>query len=295
MFLAKDRCPSCFASWGSSIHCPACGGLAEIYFERDLPRQDQIDPTRIQSMIEVARTRVYSHPNDGNARYMLGLNYVFLGLIDEGISELDIAAEIMPELAQIRYEAAALSAKQGRFDDKILREIDHVIEMKPEYKEAYFLKGVIQENRGDIGSAVKAWQIAYQLDLSYVVAETKLLDFIFAERDSLSASAVTKPGSGLQLDDELIQDIKLVCSAEPMAPPPLGGMSMSILTGIIPKVADKMHQMHLEVENGYTQQLALREDAWQHLEGDLVTLSDICLVNREERVIEQPESDLEKA
>lgn len=294
MFLAKDRCPACFAPWGSSIYCPACGGLAEIYYERDLPKQEQIDPTRIQSMIEVARTRVYSHPNDGNARYMLGLNYVFLGLIDEGISELDIAAEIMPEMAQIRYEAAALSVKQGRFDDKILREIDHVIEMKPECKEAYFLRGVIQEERGDIDAAVKALQTAYQIDPSYIAAETKLLDFIYAERDSLSASAVTKPGSGLQLDDELIQDLKLVCSAEPVEPAPLGGTSMSLLTRLVPGVSDNLRQMHQDVENGYTQQLALREDAWQHLEGDLVTLSDICLVSHKERIKGQAVSDSPK-
>ena len=280
MFLAKDRCPACFAKWGNSIFCPACGGLAEIYYERELPKQDQVDGDRLRSMIEAARTRVYNHPNDGNARYMLGLDYVFLGLLAEGIAELDVAAEIMPKVAQIRYESAALSAKLGRYDNRTLQQLEAIIEMKPEFKEAHFLKGVILEKQGEMPAALKAWQTAYQIDPSYQAAETKLLDFIIEERDRLSFSAVMDGDSGLQLSESTVEDLRLVCSPEPEMPPPLGGTSMAFLTRFLPKAAAEMNQRHSMVMNGYHQELALREDAWRHLERDLVTLSDICLANR---------------
>ena len=280
MFLAKERCPACFAQWGSSIYCPACGGLAEIFFERDLPKQDQVDGERLQSMIQVARTRVYSHPNDGNARYMLGLDYVFLGLIEEGIAELDIAADILAGVIQIRYESAALSAKLGRFDDKILEKIKGVIEIKPEYKEAHFLEGVIHENRGEITAAVKSWQNAYKIDPLYQPAETKLLDFIIEERETLSPTFVKSGDDGLSLSDTIMEHLRLVCSPEPEEPPPLGGTSMALLSRFLPGAADEMRQKHRLVISEYMQDLALRENAWQHLESDLVTLSNICLANR---------------
>jgi len=253
MYLASGRCPACFAEWESSMFCPACGGLAEIFYEWDLPPKDRVNTSRIQSMIEVARTRVYNHPNDGNARYMLGLNYVFLGLIPEGIAEIEIAADIMPEKVQLRYEAAALSAKQGNFDDVVLRDVNHVLETKPEYKEAHFLKGVILEKRGDFSQAVKAWQIAYQLDYSYEAAETKLLDFISGERPFLTMSAVHEVERAQPLKEDVVHNLELVGSNEPEMPAPLGKTSMSILRRLLPGVASSIDQIHNEVIDDYEQ------------------------------------------
>lgn len=283
MFLASGRCPACFAKWGSSIYCPACGGLAEIFFERDLPQQDAVDSSRIQSMIEAARKRLSSHPADGNAHYMLGLNYVFLGLFPEGISEIEIAADIMPEKLPVRYEAAALAAKLGLFDDDLLREVELVLEMKPEFKEAQFLKGVILERRGEISPAVKAWQTAYQLDQSYETAESKLRDFIAGERLTLSIPAVLEQEEALRFNEEVCRDLELVTKTEPERPPPLGETSMSILTRIMPTLAGNIRQIHEEVKDDYQQELIRREDAWQGLESDLIWLSDICLISHEER------------
>jgi tetratricopeptide (TPR) repeat protein len=282
MFLVSGRCPACFAKWGSSIYCPACGGLAEIFFERELPQQDEVDSSRLQSMIEAARKRLRSHPADGNAHYMLGINYVFLGLFPEGISEIEIATDIMPRQSTIRYEAAALAAKLGLFDDDLLREVELVLEAKPEFKEAQFLMGVILERRGDIGQAVRAWQTAYQLDHSYEPAESKLQDFAAAERQSLSIPAVLEQEEALQFNEEASRILELV-TTEPESPPPLGETSMSILTRIMPNLASSIYQMHEEELDDYRQELLRREEAWQQLESDLVWLSDICLLSREAR------------
>jgi len=283
MFLVSGRCPACFAKWGSSIYCPACGGLAEIFFERELPQQDEVDSSRIQSMIEAARKRLRSHPADGNAHYMLGINYVFLGLFAEGISEIEIAADLMPKKSTIRYEAAALAAKLGLFDDDLLREVNLVLEAMPEFIEAQFLKGVILERRGEIGQAVKAWQTAYQLDHSYEPAESKLLDFVAAERQTLSIPAVLKKEEALQFNEEASRILELVTTTEPASPPPLGETSMSILTRIMPNLASSIYQMHEEELDDYRQELFRRKEAWQQLESDLVWLSEICLLSREAR------------
>jgi tetratricopeptide (TPR) repeat protein len=283
MFLAKNRCPACFTQWGRTSFCPACGGAAEIFFEKDLPKPQQIDRDRVQSMIDVARVRVYGHPNDGNARYMLGLNYVFLGLIEEGISEIEIAADILPEKVQIRYEAAALSVKQGNSSDLILTEVNAILEKKPEYKEAHYLKGIIHENRGELEQAVRAWQAAYQIDPSYEPAETKLWDFVSRERDYISLDSVTDPDSDLRLPNETLENLRIICSAEPVSPPELGTTSMRLLGRLLPRAAAKVQDMYQDKVNSYTRMLALRANTWRQLESDLIVMSSICLASHSAR------------
>jgi tetratricopeptide (TPR) repeat protein len=232
-------------------------------------------------MIEVARTRVYNHPNDGNARYMLGLNYVFLGLISEGISEIEIAADIMPSKVQLRYEAAALTVKQGYFDDEVLQDVSHVLEVKPEFKEAHFLKGVILEMRGDVGQAVRAWQMAYQLDYSYEAAAEKLRGFVDEQRPSISMPAVYEVEKVQPIREDVVQNLELVGSHEPEAPAPLGKTSMAVLTRLLPGVARNIGRIHVQVMDEYERQLAQLETAWRYLEEDLILLSNICLASYE--------------
>ena len=75
-----------------------------------------------------------------------------LGLLTEGISEIRKAADLLPEKVQIRYEAAALSAMNGIFNDQVLSEVNKVLARQPDFKQALYLKGVIQAELGNIGS-----------------------------------------------------------------------------------------------------------------------------------------------
>ena len=145
MFIIPGRCPTCYAHWGNSEYCIACGCLAEIYYERELPPKERINAVRVQGIINAARGRLTQYANDGMAHYVLGLSYIHLNLIEEGLDELRKAADILPEKVGIRYEASAISVRHGLKSEEVLNQLNVVLSRQPDFKQALYLRGVVLE------------------------------------------------------------------------------------------------------------------------------------------------------
>ena len=284
MFITSDRCPVCYQKWGDGKVCPSCGGQAEIYYERDLPLPESIDAERLQGVIEAARIRLAKYPDDGNARYVLGLNYVHLGLLPEGITEIKKAADLLPEKVQIRYEAAALSAMVGIFNNEVLDEVNKVLARQPDFKQALYLKGVIQEELGNIPLAVRAWQQAYNLDQDYKPATFRLSHFTERERPYLKTPTILRSLSvAANVDENTRALLKQLSAPLPSSPPPLGKTSMRLLHSISLDTARRMRKIHTREVQAYQNDLSRRDLAWEELESDIIAVSDVCIVSYELR------------
>ena len=284
MFTKANSCPVCFADWeGVDGRCAACGSIAELYYERPLPKSGEVNEQRIEQTITRVRAYLVDHENHGQARYTLGLAYVNMGLLPEGLVEIRRAAQLLPEKVQVAYEAAALAAKQSDFSDEVADQINRTIERKPDFKEALFLRGVIQSQRNEMVDAVRSWQDAYELDQDYDRPYQALHKFNDSNRKLLRNPSIAATIDKFSLPQNARDYLDLIASGEPVRPPPLGETSMKVLEDIWPEKAKVMRQMYSEDLHDYrvlTQQRSVQRGA---LENDVVALSELCIAAVEAR------------
>jgi tetratricopeptide (TPR) repeat protein len=277
MFIKANSCPMCLTPWKEgNITCLSCGAAAELYFERPLPSRDCVDEAKLEQIVSRVRSYLVDHQNHGLARYTLGLAYVNLGLLSEGWAELKRAAQLLPEKVQIAYEAAVVGAKLGDFSNAMLDSLNRVIERKPDFKEALFLRGILMRERGNLGEAARAWREACKLDSSYVPAERELQEFVRGNvkllRDPQIAASVRRKSSSQNAIDYL----DLISADEPIKPPSLGSTSMSVLRTISPAKAKVMRRMYAKDLHQYEESMQQRNTRLAELEQDLILLSELC-------------------
>jgi len=274
MYMIPGRCPVCYAQWGDGECCSACGCAAEIYYERDLPSKEQIDVARVQATIDAARKRLAQY-TDGVAHYALGLSYVHFNLLQEGISELSRAADLLPEKTEIRYEIAVILVKHELNSDEALGQLNTVLSRQPDFKQAHYLRGIILQQQDKFDDAIKDWQSAYRIDNNYVPAAKQLRDFVAAERPSLSVKNLSEA----ELDQVTATYFRLLSTPVPPPPPPLGETSMYLLRLISETTAQRMEKMHAEKVREYESALNEHKSGLQRIKGDLIGLSSLCLAN----------------
>ena len=283
MFIIPGKCPVCYSAWGENEICPACGGIAEIYFEREIPSQEKVDLARLQRVIDSARTRLIQFPNDGNAHYILGMAYIHIGLLTEGAEQINTAAGLFPEKIQIRYEAAVLATKLGANYEDSLAELNKILEREPQFKEAQYLRGVLLDNIGDKEAAIRAWQKTYLLDKYYKSPKQKLDEFISSERQYISSPTVLKLANIKKINNQTLRGLKELSSARPEPPPRMGKTSMQILEYIDVKTARRMKGLYAEDVTLYKDASKRREQDLRLLDDDLLSMADICLISYELR------------
>lgn len=295
MFTKPDSCPVCYAPWFEHEEkCLSCGSIAELFYERPLPAPDTVDREKIEKNIARMRKYLVDHENHGLARYTLGLSYTNLGLVPEGLIEIERAAQLLPEKVPISYEAAVLAAKEGDFSKGTLDQINRVVERKPDFKEGLYLKGVILSERGNSSAAAIAWQEAYRLDDNYVYAQMALKSFV-REKESLLrnpriASSIPKQG----LPQNAVAYLRAVSSRKPVVPPRLGETSMAVLKPIWPNKADMMRKMYAKDLRQYEAKVHQRVKEIEALEEDVITLSELCIIadKTTDRLVKEDQSKL---
>jgi tetratricopeptide (TPR) repeat protein len=278
MFTKPDSCPVCYAPWFEhEKKCLSCGSIAELFYERSMPDRDKVDIAKIEKNVSRVRKYLVDHENHGLARYTLGLSYANLGFLPEGLVEIKRAAQLLPEKVQISYEAVALAAKQGDFSQDSLDQIDRVIERKPDFKEALYLKGIILRESGKLPAAARAMQDAYKLDENYVHAQMELKSFIQEKesllRDPRIASSIPRKG----LPQNAVDYLHVITTAIPVPPPRLGKTSMTVLAAISGNKANLMRKMYSEDLRQYETAVDRRVKQTEALEEDFIALSELCI------------------
>lgn len=288
MFIKANSCPICAAPWEKTQDiCSACGSVAELYFENPLPARHEVNEEKIERIIQRIRHYLVEHDNHGLAHYTLGLCYVNLGLLVEGLREIERARQLMPEKVHIAYEAVVVAVKQGDTSDKVLNQIDQVIGSKADFKEALFLKGVVLRKRGLVIEAARLWQAALELDNNYMPARQALQSFVNENKALLQNLTLADSIDKLAISKEVLTYIKLISSNGPGEPPPLGETSTKVLEAVLPQRAKAMRKMHaLELER-YEERQRRRRAAIAELEEDVISLSELVIVAAEAREAER--------
>ncbi len=273
MFFVSGRCPICYAQWKNSEFCPACGCSAEIYYERELPSRERINIALVETVMRAARARLVQYADDPMPRYALGLSYTHLGLFAEGVNELNRVADLLPEKHQLRYEAAAISAKFGPSTDKALEQLNTVLARRPDFEQALYLRGVIHAKQGDMQAAVRDWQSAYRIDDHYQPARQQLSKFIAKMRPYLAVDKIA-PST---LDATAQATLQQITARMPPAPLAMGRTSLDLLRLLSEKTARRMVQMHARVIREYDAAVRERKEAMQRLDNDVLALTNLCL------------------
>jgi tetratricopeptide (TPR) repeat protein len=285
MFTKANSCPVCFTPWEEvDGRCGTCGSIAELYFERPLPDKGDVDQQKIEETIDRVRSYLVDHENHGQARYTLGLSYVNMSLLPEGLAEVRRAAQLLPEKVQVAYEAVVLAAKQRDFSDEVMKQIDRVIERKPDFKEALYLRGVMQWERNQRRKAVKSWQQAYALDANYEPAHRELRRFIDENVDLLRNPAIAAKIDTSSLPLSARDYLRVISSDVPVKPAALGETSMKVLEDIWAEKASLMRQIYADNLRQYEKSVEKRNLELAVLEDDVIAISTLCIAAVDDRV-----------
>lgn len=85
-----------------------------------------------------------------------------LGRVDEALTEIRVAQELDPISSIIARDVARIHFYRQDFETA-LEQCDHAIELNPHFTPAYWMLGVVQEQRGDFDESTAAFQRAIQL------------------------------------------------------------------------------------------------------------------------------------
>jgi serine/threonine-protein kinase len=85
-----------------------------------------------------------------------------LGRLDEALTEIRVAQELDPISSIIARDVARIHFYRQDFE-AALEQCDHAIELNPHFTPAYWMLGVIQEQRSDFDESTAAFQRAIQL------------------------------------------------------------------------------------------------------------------------------------
>lgn len=85
-----------------------------------------------------------------------------LGRLEEALAEIGVAQELDPISSIIARDVARIHYYRQDFEAALER-CDHAIELNPHFTPAYWMLGVVQEQRGDFDEATAAFQRAIQL------------------------------------------------------------------------------------------------------------------------------------
>jgi serine/threonine-protein kinase len=85
-----------------------------------------------------------------------------LGRLDEALAEVTVAQELDPISSIIARDLARIHYYRQDFE-VALEQCDHTIELNPHFTPAYWMLGMVQEQRGDFDESAAAFQRAIQL------------------------------------------------------------------------------------------------------------------------------------
>ena len=85
-----------------------------------------------------------------------------MGRLDEAREEMSLAQELDPISSIIARDLARVHYYRQDFE-AALDQCDHTIELNPHFSPAYWILGLVQEQRGEFDESVAAFQRAIQI------------------------------------------------------------------------------------------------------------------------------------
>jgi len=314
LILRPLTCPICQSALaGQAVQCPRCHCIVQFTLQSPAFARNKLNEALVKPVLEASRAQVVASPQDGLAHYILGLCYVNYELLDQGLTELQQAAVLLPELDRIRFEVAILHSVTAQFAPALEQILlaQKIVPNDPEYQYlAYYLRGMASQTYNELRAAVTSLGQAYQLAPDGELAVTALTQFVDAHVAKLS-QPIARALPGLAPSDAenlrvLTSDPALQKEAHPKAPPKpgeLGSVSMSLLRKLSPTRAtavERIHEDRLRSSQqvaeayaiAYQTSAAQRSEAihaWQAhaqaIRSDLPAMARLCLavVEEEER------------
>jgi tetratricopeptide (TPR) repeat protein len=113
--------------------------------------------------IEALASSLQLNLNNAEAHKILGLNLVIIGKYDQALLELEQAARLKPDSAEIRYHLGRIYYTRNVFP-LAKREFEAAINLAPDYMKAFDNLGLTMEAMGDDGSALGSYNKAIELN-----------------------------------------------------------------------------------------------------------------------------------
>lgn len=320
MFLSPNTCPVCEQPTPDSAErCPVCRSLVSMSTLWPIFERAAVNEQAVQAGIERARRETKADPNDGQARYALGLAYLNLGLSEQGLQELRHAAELLPEQHRIRYEVACVEAAAGN-SAVAAQHLNQALQQSPgERSYRYlqeFLLAAAPIERHDVREGVQHWIAAYRLDPEAAPAREALQGFV-ADNNARLHQPVARALRGLTPAQEealnlLNGRVKATTQrlpGTPSTPRPLGKTSMRLLRKYAPARATALEQMYTERVAAHAtaveqyearrQTLALQNDTavaahekrLHQIRADLPLLAELCAMALQFEIGQQREAE----
>jgi len=118
---------------------------------------------RIRGSIEALARSLQLNLNNAEAHKILGLNLVIIGKYDQALLELEQAARLKPNSAEIRYHLGRIYYTRNVFP-LAKREFEAAIKLDPDYMKAFDNLGLTMEAMGDEAAALVFYNKAIDLN-----------------------------------------------------------------------------------------------------------------------------------
>lgn len=106
---------------------------------------------------------IAAEPGDPTSHFWSSAGFVVRGRFDEGLREIEIARRLDPMSLPIRTAEGSESYMARRYDDA-LHQFDRILEVEPNYANAYLYRGLVREQKGMWKEALADLETSKRLD-----------------------------------------------------------------------------------------------------------------------------------
>lgn len=118
---------------------------------------------RITDSVNALAMSLQMNLNNAEAHKVLGRNFMLIGRFDAATIEMEQAAKLSPQSAEIRYNLGKICSAQDAYPEA-RRHLQAALQLDPQYMEAFDALGFVLESLGEDDAAVAAYQKAAALN-----------------------------------------------------------------------------------------------------------------------------------
>ena len=129
----------------------------------DLVAQPPVPPpsqAQTEEAIENLAQRLQQNPNDLEGWVLLGRSLLATEQADRAVQAFGFARKLAPESLDLQsyYAEALAEANQGSMQGQPLELVQSILQKNPQHKNALWMAGIAETQRGDFAAAVKLWR-----------------------------------------------------------------------------------------------------------------------------------------
>ena len=109
----RRQCPFCQAVIGQNDSCPRCHAILSLQHIDRLLSHSPVNETALRGAVTIFQAGVRANDNDFNAHYNLGLAFLNLNKLDQGLYHLQKAQQIHPDDLDFKRQVDLLVQRQA--------------------------------------------------------------------------------------------------------------------------------------------------------------------------------------